>query len=372
MFETNILSTADTLRWQEILDAFSLKDPHYLPGYLRLYEQLERGDSLLHYGGQGFLFRYGDQRNFIIYPFFKRSINMLPFASGCNGLYDIVSPYGYGGPLSQVENEHLSDDLWKGFYTELSAFCRDNHVVSEFSRLHPIFTNADMVSRYSQGSVEKKGSIVYFDLTESEEEILAGMSRQRRSSVLKGLRNQNFQLRSTLDKETIFQFWEMYTKTMERREADQRFLFPRTFFEHAAQILGDHLRLCCVNYQNQLVSASLILRYGGICYDWLAGSDSQFLGLRPNDLGMYYAALEAKKAGDRFLVIGGGRSGDSDSLFEYKSRFSGKFKEFSVYTKIHDQDGYNELVRLCRAHSRTEACNFFPAYRDLGVSDGAR
>ena len=114
MFEVTLLTTKDKNQWLEILGRFEDKDPHYLPGYLQIYENVSNGESFMHFGGQGMLFVYGDSKNFIIYPFFKRSISDLPFSEpSMDNLFDIVSPYGYGGPLAQIEHEAISEELWQ-------------------------------------------------------------------------------------------------------------------------------------------------------------------------------------------------------------------------------------------------------------------
>ena len=73
MPKVTILTTKDDKQWLEILNAFNLKDPHYLPKYLGIFENDTNRESFMHFSGQGCLFVYSDSSNSIIYPFFKRS-----------------------------------------------------------------------------------------------------------------------------------------------------------------------------------------------------------------------------------------------------------------------------------------------------------
>lgn len=364
MFEVTLLSTKDKKQWLRILDGFELKDPHYLPGYLEIYEKVSSNrESFMHFGGHGMLFVYGDSRNFIIYPFIKRSISLLPFAdNSVKHLYDIISPHGYGGPLAQVEDEAIRGKLWRGFYKEFGAFCRQNKIVSEFSRLHPMFDNIRFVSEFSDGLVEKKGRIVYCDLTGSEEDILAHMSRQRRWGVRKAAQNGGLNIHITSDMEYIKMFCTLYRETMIRNEAHKRYLFPCDFFESIFKVLDNHILMCCITHEGELISAAIILCFDSIAYDWLSCSRAEFLSLCPNDICIYQTALAARKNGHKYLVLGGGSSGE-DSLFKFKAEFSGLFKDFYVYKKIHLEDEYNELVRLRNGYTKEPAGDFFPEYR---------
>ena len=363
MFDVTLLSTKDKEQWLEILSRFDRKDPCYLAEYVEVYEKYENRESYLHFGGRGMLFVYGDSRNFIIYPFFKRNLCDLPFVEpSIDNLFDIVSPYGYGGPLAQVEDEVVSEELWRGFFNEFNTFCRQNNIVSEFSRLHPMFDNSQLVSKFSHGYIEKRGRIVYIDLTRSEEDIHNGMNRRRRRGLRKGKRNPKLQVFSTLEPEYAFLFATLYKETMARKRADIKFLFPSDFFERAFRLLVDHLTLSCVAYQGELISAVLTLNYGDLCYDWLSGSKAEYHHLFPNDMCIYQSIVEARKNGCKTLVLGGGASGE-DSLFRFKAEFSELFKDFYVYKKIHLEEEYRELVRLRNRYTKEPAGDFFPEYR---------
>jgi len=225
-----------------------------------------------------------------------------------------------------------------------------------------MFDNAQLVSKFSHGYIEKRGRIVYIDLTGSEEDIHTGMSRRRRAGLRKGMRNPKLLFFSTSEPEYVTLFSTLYKETMARKRADTKFLFPSDFFLQAFQVLGDHLTLCCVAYQGKLISAVLTLNYGDLCYDWLSGSKAEYHHLFPNDMCIYQSAVEARKKGCKTLVLGGGSSGE-DSLFKFKAEFSGLFKDFYVYKKIHLEDEYNEIVRLRNRYTKEPAGDFFPEYR---------
>ena len=360
--QTRVLTTADEKEWLEILQHCSLKDPHYLPGYLKIYEKVTNPESFRHFGGQACLFIYGDSQNFIIYPFFKRSIASLPFAdSSVSHLFDIVSPYGYGGPLPQIQNPSLTDALWQGFFQAFSSYCLQNNIVSEFARLHPLFENHEPVARFSAGTVEKNNRIVYLDLSKSIEEILDAMTQKRRYNIRKALSNPY--LTSTISSgEGLDLFPILYQETMIRKGAELKFLFPGSFFEAAYKALREHLIIVYVNYGHEIISAALSIGYGENCYGWLAGSRNEYYQLYPNDLCIYKTFTTAKARGYKRFVMGGGLK-ENDSLFKFKAEFSPYSCDFYVYKKIHMADEYLELVKLSNQYARKLPDSFFPEYR---------
>ena len=107
----------------------------------------------------------------VCYPFIKRAIE-LPFLN--NGLsqdFDIITPYGYGGHLTQNSSEQIIQD----FRLEFDEYCQKNNIISEFIRFHPLLKNHE----YLEGLIDVvfDRETVYIDLTKSEGEILSNYHR---------------------------------------------------------------------------------------------------------------------------------------------------------------------------------------------------
>ena len=361
--KTFLLTTRDAGTWLGILNNCEHKDPFYLPEYLKIYENPGHRKSVRHFGGQGFLFRYGDDRNFIIYPFFKRDIRDLPFAdSSVSGLYDIVSPYGYGGPLAQVENRSCYDELWGGFFRSFDRFCRENNIVSEFCRLHPLYENHRPVGIHSQGVVKRLGQIVYVDLCRSEEELFRGIEKGHRRRIRRARENSDLVFCLNEEKAHPEQFFALYKATMEKNRARNEYYFSRDFFETAFRTLGHALSFWSITCQGEVISVMLILRCGGLAYTWLSGAKEEALHLSPDNYMIYRSILQLKKEGLKYLVLGGGRSSTPDSLFSFKSGFSPLRKDFYVYSRVHLPEEYEKLKYL-QGYTGKDSGDYFPVYR---------
>lgn len=363
MFKVTVLHTSNIREWMEILSRCKLKDPCYLPQYLAIYEKLENKESFSNFGGEGVLFVYGDSENFIIYPFFKRNISDLPFANdSLKDMYDIISPYGYGGPIAQLGDETIGEELWRGFYQGFDVFCKENKVISEFCRLHPIFENHTFVSKFSSGIIQKIGQIIYLDLSCSQKELLGNMEHSHRRKIRKAMNNPDLSFDIiTHNYQTEF-FYNLYLENMQRVGVENKYLFSRSFFVDAFRDLSEFISLNQIIYKRNPCAQWLVLKYGDYAYSWLSASQSEYLNLFPNNLIVYDLCLKLKAEGVTYFNLGGGRGAQEDSVFQFKKGFSKLSKDFYIYKKINLDLEYNQLVELQNSDTGNSE-EFFPKYR---------
>ena len=362
MYKLMLLTTKDGENWHDVLSRFQLNDAYYLPEYLALFEKERNLDSFIHFGGQGFLCVYGDESNAIIYSFFKRRISDLGFSDRMvNEWYDIISPYGYCGPWMRCQDPSLAEGLWQGFFKGFHDYCVDNKIVSEFARLHPFFDNRVPLSQFSQGSIEKLGQIVYVDLSISENELFDAMLRGHRRHYRRALENSlNFSIDHQED--DARNFYHIYTQTMRRTQAHNKYYFSQNFFATALSKLGKSINFWRVVYNHEIVSGWLILRSDDFAYAWLSGNKEEYFHLFPTNYLVFETMMQLKKEGCKTFILGGGKSVAYDSVFRFKEGFSQLKKDYFVYKKIHLTEEYEKLVNL---QSRIYAGNedYFPKYR---------
>jgi hypothetical protein len=362
MFETRLFTVRERLQWHEVLDRCAIKDVNWLPEYLKIFEHESNPESFMSFGGKGHLFFYGDEQNFIIYPFFKRGVSDLKGCEGFGHLYDIVSPYGYGGPLEQLGEESAGPDLWAGFYRNFDDYCRQNNIVSEFCRLHPLYENHVQASQFSSGTVECAGEVVYVDLSFSPEHILAEMIHGHRRHIKRAAENADLKFSMQKQAGDDRAFYEMYTHTMLRNGANKKYFFSHDFFHAAFENLGDALRLWKVNNKDEAVSVWIILRHGDVAYAWLSGNNEQYFKLFPTNLLVYRTILQLKGEGCKYLLMGGGKSALRDTVFQYKLGFSNLVKKFYIYKKVHLEKEY-QCLAASRVPAAVKMTGFFPQYR---------
>ena len=121
---------SERAKWKSICESFENIDIFFYPEYAKLFE--------LHGDGEPFLFvYYHSPKDIVIYPFLKRSLFQM-HDNNIN-LFDITSPYGYGGYLRNSETVDMEQ-----FSDCFQEYCKENNMISEFIRFHPILENVNM------------------------------------------------------------------------------------------------------------------------------------------------------------------------------------------------------------------------------------
>ena len=155
---------------------------------------------------------------------------------------------------------------------------------------------------------------------------------------------------------------------IDRVNANKSYYFTRDYFESIFQALIDHINICIVKIDEQVVASSLITEIDGIVQYHLGGTKTEFLKQSPTTMMFKYIIDWAKQRGNRYVNFGGGLGGTHDSLYHFKAGFSEEVKSFTTIRVIIDHKKYTQLVRL-RAESlamkrrELEKISFFPAYR---------
>ena len=361
MFESKILTTNDQKEWHEILHRHNFADVNYLPEYLTIFEKETNMAPFTSFGGKGQLFVFGDSNNQIIYPFFKRNISDLSFSDdNTKNMFDIISPYGYGGPIALADLES-NEELWKNYFSSFDSYCKSENIVSEFCRLQPYFRNQGPVSKYSNGTVIKSGQVVYIDLTLSEDALLAEMIKGHRRKICKALNSSDIQFNTDVSPESPNIFFNIYSENMQRVGASEKYFFSQTFFNSVFKYLENTICFGRITYQGNDCSVLITLAAGEVAYAWLSGTKADYMSINPNNIIMYQSMIRLKKEGFKVLIMGGGRGNLADSLYSFKAGFSPLNLDFYIYKKIHLQAEYNKLVELRNLKAPIE--QFFPLYR---------
>ena len=98
-------------------------------------------------------FVFQGKNGFVRNQFIKREIPMLVEGKQ---YYDIVTPYGYGGPVINCSEDADKEALLQEFEAAFAAYCQEQHIVSEFIRFHPLYENAqDFQSVYDACPIRK-------------------------------------------------------------------------------------------------------------------------------------------------------------------------------------------------------------------------
>ncbi len=321
----------DRQEWRTLCESFQEINIFFYPEFSYLCQ--------LHGDGQAFCFVYCESPgNLVIYPFLARRINeLMPFKNFPDNLIDITSPYGYGGYLrssAEVDMER--------FYATFTQYCQENNVISEFVRFSPILKNHNYSPKDIK--VELCNETVAIDLSKDESEIFDDLYYNCEYNLEKA-DNNGIIIQKDDDFRYMDQFYDIYTKTMTRANAQEYYSLNRKWFDDAIRLLPGNLSLFHAFYEDSIIASGLFLNSDTFVYAYLGGSLYEMRHLRANNLLLYRVALWAKKSGFKIFHLGGGLKPD-DNLFKFKASFSPLRLDFYIGKVIHHHELYKSLTDL--------------------------
>jgi len=342
----SLLTPADKT-WQQLWQQSIGREVFAHPAYAALFED----DKTL-----ARAFFWEGKQGRIFYPFLLRNLQGEPFWRPERGeAYDMVTPYGYGGPVLAAGEP--SQELFRDFYAALEIWALDTKVVSEFVR----FSLFDEARKAYYGEVQHHNDNIVCDLSLSQEELWKGFRHKVRKNVTAASRH-GITIEADPAGRRLSDFLRVYYHTIERHDASQAYFWPRSFFERMLATLTQHLMFFHALHEGRVVASELVLLSDTRIYSFLGGTFSDSFPMRPGDLLKYHIMQWAREQGYKQFVIGGGHR-PHDGIFAFKQAFApGGIYPFFVGKKVFNEDVYTKLV------SRQQKGGFFPEYR-AGTSE---
>ncbi|GAB2538054.1 GNAT family N-acetyltransferase [Gracilibacillus alcaliphilus] len=322
-------------------------DIYFEHNYGKLYEEIEHGESSV--------FKLDNEFGSIEYIFLKRKIP----GDTKEEYFDIVSPYGYGGPVIVDYVPGKKRELVLEFKNKFHEFCVDNNIISEFVRFHPLVNNAkDFEDVYK---VEYSRKTVGTNLKEFDDPFQSEFSKSCRKNIRKSLK-EGVSYRVTEQPEDISAFKQIYYSTMDRNQAKDYYYFDDAYFEKCLNYFKKNLLLVEAIYEDKIIAMGFYFIYNKTIHIHLSGTLSEFLYLSPAYILRYAVTLWGKENEYEVIHHGGGRTSDEeDNLFKFKKQF-GKNTEYLFYI---GKNIINEEIyyKLCKQKEIDVNIDFFPAYR---------
>lgn len=331
-------------RWDKTIKDLGIKDIYYTYEYCHNSAQPEKGIAELLY--------FENELGAVVYPIVKRKID----TAYSREIYDIVTPYGYGGPLVIGDKGVL-----KGFREELTTYCEKNNIITEIIRFHPLIKNAKMMGSYCELQYIRKTTAV--DLSNDIEEIKSQYSKMNKRNIKRAFKNNLVCKEVNKTRENIEIFLDLYKETMDRQNALSYYYFP---YDQIVNQLNNtevyEAHLLFVYYEDKVISATILYTTKEFAHYYLGASAADYLQLRPNNLIFDYMVELSKEKGCNSLHLGGGYEED-DGLFRYKCSFSNdNVYDYYIGKSIFNQKIYDVLVDE-RKKERDLKENYFPRYR---------
>jgi lipid II:glycine glycyltransferase (peptidoglycan interpeptide bridge formation enzyme) len=324
-------------KWEKLLKSSAIYDFHHTT----FYHKIDNTCTSL-------LFVAEDEHDFVALPLVLRPIEQTSWS-------DFTSVYGYCGPISNCKGFDFDQNFIDFFQLKLKEYCKENNVVSLFSRLHPLIAQQSILINI--GEVLPLNKTVVIDLKLSPEE-QKRQYRKSNKSELNQLRRKGFYVEEAKLTEDVDRFIDIYYETMDRVKASPYYYFSKEYFHSFLNNKHFQNKLLLAKFEDKIIAGGIFTITDKIMQYHLAGTTEEFIKLTPMKLILDEARLLGNDLSLDYLHLGGGVGGsDDDSLFRFKSGFSNLYCQFSVWKYILNEKVYNQL-----SENKKES-SFFPLYR---------
>jgi predicted N-acyltransferase len=343
--------------WDDLLEQLPARqqDVFFTSDYLRLWE--ERGDGR----AMGAVYNEGD--DLILYPFLLQDLERVEYlGKEFAGLRDISSPMGFGGPLLR---HGTSEESVAAFRAGMDDWCRDNAVVSEFVRFHPLLETRLGMEKYFE--IEEAGRVVWCRLERNSCSITDGLSAVTRRNVRRA-REAGVTCGVEAADHVYERFADLYLENALRRKALPIYRFDSAHFARLRRALGPRQVLIGARYQKELIAAALFVRSHDFVHFHALGVDRKYSRLRPINLLFFEAMQWACDQGAKAINLGGGYRGD-DEFFRFKIGFAQQQAPRRTGRVIHRFEDYARAEARRDDQGEILDCGYFPVYRAPLPSD---
>ncbi|HET8804713.1 MAG TPA: GNAT family N-acetyltransferase, partial [Aequorivita sp.] len=311
-------------RWSEYVAAAHQYDFHHTS----CYHQLEKE-------GEAMLFVAENKGVFVALPLILRKIENTQY-------WDCTSAYGYCGPISNLDFDSVSAELFAYFRKELLNYFKQNPIISAFSRLHPLIFVDELFAGF--GKVIAINQTVSIDLRLPIDEQRRQFRKSNKSEInqLRGKKGYNV-VEAKTEKE-LKAFVAIYHENMERVDASENYFFDYQYFYDFINNACFTAKLLLAMKDDEIAAGAIFTATNTIMQYHLAGTKRDYIHDTPMKLVLDEARLLGSEIGLHHLHLGGGVGGsDEDSLFRFKAGFSKERAMYRIWQHIVDQEKYEEV-----------------------------
>lgn len=300
---------------------------------------------------------YNDGNGQIIYTFIIRGINNIDLDEK---YYDIITPYGYGGPIITACHKGMENELIHDFNFSFLSYCKENNIITEFIRFHPIWTNYDTFKDIYNPEYLRK--TVGIDLTKNNimnEELSSRCRNHIRKAEKSGV-----EIKYDYNCDTLRIFYSIYIQNMKKNQANDFYFFPFEYFERLTTLLNNHIFIANAVLDGKIIGTVMVLNYGDLMHTHLAATIPEYYSYSPHSLLYFKLSLWGQGRGKKYLHLGGGKSNDDkDSLLNFKKGFTkDTYFDFYIGKRIINQRIYN-IIAEDNLKKYGDRRDYFPIYR---------
>lgn len=315
--------------WNKLINEnqFSDLDIYYSPDYISLYtNKLNKGLM--------FYYRENNKKWFI--PFLKKQIKIRDKIF--NEYYDLETPYGYGGPISNSKDKNFL----KKATTTFIKWCNSEKIINFIIKFHPIIKNEKNYFCEENFILDRK--TLEIDLSKNNlvyEEMLSSKVRNMINRVDKD----NIIIEINNSRNVINNVKDIYIKNMHLKNAKGFYFFNDDYFAKLSNIISKNGWCITASIKSELIGFAIFLNYNQKSSYHLSSTirSKRYPGITNSIIKK--AVDTAQLNGFKSINLGGGNTANKeDSLFKFKLKMSNKKNNFFIYKKILNKKAYKSVV----------------------------
>lgn len=280
-------------------------------------------------------FVYSEGDNILVFPFLMRDW----VTKEGTHIKDFETAYGYGGPIANTDDSDFRIRALNCFKHEAI----EEGFLSGFVRFHPLLCNE--VNFDSIGKLILDRKTIAIDLSGTVDEIWMNEIHTKNRNVIKKAIKEGLTFTADYEYKELERFKTLYNSTMDKLDADGFYYFSDDYYAKLKKLFPDSF-IGCVRYEGEIIAAAIFFYSKTYGHYHLAGSDVSKLKLAPNNFLLWEAVKELKRHGVKKFHLGGGiNSDESNSLFQFKQKFSKSTNDFYLGKLIFDQPRYDDICK---------------------------
>lgn len=322
--------------WDKTLKEFYKKnnDIFFHSKYFEIFE----------YSGYGTATAYIDKEDdkILFIPFLKNKIDSK--LSNNEDLYDMQSPYGYSGIITNSNSVSFLDKSISKFIN----LCKKEKIICAFFRDNPLtqsFNEIKGLKKYF--NVEFNRKINVLNLDQGIEDIWDfEFSSNCRNMVRKSLNKYKYNISNQYSSyRSLIKF---YIDNMKELKAEKYYFFNDKFFKKFYTNLKNNFFIVeARNTQNEIIASVLILfsdKYGHYMFSC---RNKKFQDNSVVNSLIFHSIKELCERKISLFNLGGGiTNSTNDSLFKFKSKFTKNSLDYNIASKIFIPEKYSDVCNL--------------------------
>lgn len=322
-------------------------DIYFLPEWGEFYETKE-------VQGKHAIFEVRHEWGHIYYQFIVRPI---PVEMAGPSYYDIITPYGFSGPIILSGDPEKKQQLVEVFEEQFGQYCAEHRIVTEYVRFSPWLKNRlDFQTLYD---FRDNGFVQYIDLT-GDDFFMDQFASVSRGQVRKAIKN-NVEIEFDYTGKYAEEFYRLYMMTVEKNNIDPYYVFSVESLRKSFEAFAGKQFFLFAKHEGQFISASFILHHGDYVHYHLTANNPAYYSLSGNSLIVNEMCRWGVAHGKKQVQLGGA---PDERLYRFKRNFNRTTPlDLHMGKRIHDQRAYDELVEAKIQTVGIQHPDYFPLYR---------